>query len=463
MRLSHYTTVIPLTNDRALLMNHPRNILDFVSPELADAVGARKIETLPPVVQQQLLDRGYLTELTSEEEIAWLSSTVDSLEKEIGPEQGPKNYCFITSYRCNLACSYCFQSNENARIVTNRMLLMSEAKSGVAVIRNNLAKGGPGSEVRTPVLLFGGEPLLPNQREVVEYIVSECAEMGFPISATTNGMFLQHFEDLIGPAGIGHFQISLDGDALAHDRRRIPVNGAPTFDGIWANVRLALAKGALVELRCNIDKRNLSAFTALVEFVESEGYLEHPGLTVRYARVVPDFESRDGGSDVALNWSEIEKYLLEQAHDHPALTHVPAPSDVQTFQSWVTTNFPQKGSRHCGAVSGNMYFGPSGEIYNCHETTGRVELSIGRYSGGEVVYNDRAPKWHNRRADSLTTCKKCPFVLTCAGGCAAHVNLDNEPLKSNCENYAANFTTAVQRAYFSDGRPTVHDMQSRSC
>jgi uncharacterized protein len=348
------------------------------------------------------------------------------------------------------------------RVVTNRMLTMEEARSGVATIKADIASGRAGSKHRTPVMLFGGEPLLPNQREIVQYIVTEAVALGFPVTATTNGMFLHLYEDLIGPSGISSFQISLDGDAAAHDARRIPVNGQPTFTGIWNNIKMALARGAQVDLRCNIDKRNLDGFTRLVEFVAAEGYLDHPNLTMRYARVVPDFESKDAGQDVALQWSDIEAQLIADMGAHPNLAHVPAP-EVETFRRWVTERFPLKASRHCGAVSGNVYFGPSGEVYNCHETVGQVKLSIGRYRGGQIHYNEKAAAWHNRRPDRLTLCSKCPFVLSCAGGCAARVDRDGEPLRSNCENYSKNFSAAVKRAYLSDGQATIHDLEMQSC
>jgi uncharacterized protein len=463
VRVSHYTTAIDLTSERSLLMNHPRNVLDFVSPRVADAIKRRALTELPEQTVATLLKKGYLTKENPAAEIAWLSQKMDALEATLEASGTTRSYCFITSYRCNLACSYCFQSNETARIVTNRMLNMEQARAGVAIMSADVESGKVDPTQSNPVLLFGGEPLLPNQRKVVEYIVSECRRMGFRLSATTNGVFLNLYEDLLGPDGISHLQISLDGDATAHNRRRIPVNGRPTFATIWKNVVMALGRGAHIDLRANLDTRNLDSFADLVDFVADEGCLDHPRLALRYARVVPDFGSADGPADVALDWMDIETRLTEQMAERPNLAHVAAPSDINTFTAWVSEKYPQKASRHCGAVQGNTYFGPDGELYNCHETTGRVELSIGRYTEHGIVYNERAPLWQGRRADRLTRCSKCPFVTTCAGGCAARLDLDGEPLASNCENFAANFAQSVRRAYLADGSPSIHDLAAHVC
>ncbi|MEV7663525.1 radical SAM protein [Paenarthrobacter sp. NPDC089316] len=463
MRVSHYTTAINLTAERSLLMNHPRNILDFVSVRVAEAVRSGQLEQLSDDTRNRLFEKGYLTDEDSDTEIAWLSRKMDAIEAGLEGSGAVRSYCFITSYRCNLACSYCFQSNETARIVTNRMLTLDQARAGLAVMDADVASGRVDPEQTNPVLLFGGEPLLPNQRDVVELIVSECRRMGFKVSATTNGVFLHLFEELLGPDGISHMQVSLDGDAAAHDRRRIPVNGKPTFSGIWKNVVLALERGARVDLRANLDQRNLDSFADLVDFVAEEGYLEHPGLSLRYARVVPDFESADGHADVALAWSDIETRLTEQMASRPNLARVAAPSDIETFATWVREKYPQKASRHCGAVQGNTYFGPDNELYNCHETSGRVELSIGRYTDHGIVYNGRAQLWQGRRADHLSRCSKCPFVTTCAGGCAARVDLDGEPLASNCDNFANTFAESIRRVYLTDGAPNIHELAAASC
>ncbi|WP_068165716.1 radical SAM/SPASM domain-containing protein [Rhodococcus phenolicus] len=461
-RVSHFTKWIHLAGDRYLLMNHPRNVLMFTSSPLVEALDAGRLDDISADVRNRLLAQGYLTDLAPADEDAWITGRIDDLENYYAAAGEPKNYCFITTYRCNLSCSYCFQSNAEQRIVTNRMLSLADAEAGLQVMENETATVDPGTP-RSRVLLFGGEPLLPRQREVVETIVRGCQRLGYSLEATTNGYFLEKFEDLLGPSLIEHLQISLDGPPEIHNTRRIPVNGAPTFDKIWRNIQRALDKGCTISLRCNLDRRNLDGFVKLAEFLEAEGTLDHPGLDLRYSRVVPDFESRDAVADVALDYDELESHLLDAIETHPVLKKVPAPSDIHDLATWMQRRFPTKTSRHCGAVQRNVYFGPDREIYPCHETVGKVELSIGVYRDGEIRYNSSRSKWTDRRPDQLTMCRRCPYILVCAGGCAAHVDLDGEPLQSNCEGFDAKYSLAVQRAYLGDNTGLAEALVAEGC
>ena len=462
LRLSHFTKWIHLTGDRFLLINHPRNVMMFASSRVVEALRSNQFEDLDEEVLSRLITQGYLTRQSHDSEDEWISSRIDALELSYAESGEPKNFCFITTYRCNLNCSYCFQSNEQQRIVTNRMLSLDDAEAGLQVMATDSAVLSPDSP-RSRVLLFGGEPLLPAQREVVSTIVRGCRDLGYSLEATTNGYFLELFDSFLGPGLIEHLQISLDGPPEIHNTRRIPVNGAPTFDKIWQNIQLALAKGCSISLRCNVDRRNMEGFVLLAEFLDSEGFLDHPRLDLRYSRIVPDFESRDASADVALDYDELESYLIESMDTHPVLRNVAAPEDIQDFATWIGRRFPTKTSRHCGAVQRNVYFGPGREVYPCHETVGKVELSIGRYVDGEIQYNQSRSKWTDRRPDRLTTCRRCPYILVCAGGCAAHVDLDNEPLKSNCEGFDAKYSLAVQRAYLGDHSFLAEELAAEGC
>ncbi|MFC9982878.1 radical SAM protein [Gordonia sp. NPDC127522] len=211
-RISHYTKWIHLAGDRYLLMNHPRNVMMFATTPIISALQNQRIDTLSVDVADRLLTQGYLTKLSEFDEDAWISQRIDELEDFYTSVGEPKNYSFITTYRCNLSCSYCFQSNAEQRIVTNRMLSKDEAMAGLQVMAADTA-ALPGDAPRSRVLLFGGEPLLPRQREVVETIVHGCQRLGYALEATTNGYFLEQFDDLLGPGGIEHLQISLNSSA----------------------------------------------------------------------------------------------------------------------------------------------------------------------------------------------------------------------------------------------------------
>ena len=278
-------------------------------------------------------------------------------------------------------------------------------------------------------------------------VVRGAEALGYITRVTTNGTSLDHFSDLLSATAIAELQVSIDGDAFAHNRRRIPLSGAPTFDKIWSNVRMALDKGVQVFVCANLDKRNVESFPRLVEFIDSEGLLGHPLLRVDYIDVKPDPVSPDQGAEFELTLGEIEDFLRDAQVDHPALAAIAAPHEIGTFDTWVASNFRNQKTRHCGAVTNNVYFAPDEYIYSCHETVGRPEYAIGRLGTDGIDYFPVAENWRSRRVDRLAKCRRCPYALTCSGGCAARTNILEEPRHEYCDGFDTKFRTTIQRQY----------------
>jgi uncharacterized protein len=441
LRKSHYTVVVDTGDGDALVMNQPRAAVDLMPLEYA-----RMLETGDASAPRELIDyatrTGYLTTMTPEEEETWFVAKVNELEGARSEMQSAPLFSFVTTYSCNLACSYCFQANTGIRSAPQRQMTMEVARECLEVVR-----AAPEHAQRAVVELFGGEPLLPNLRDVVELIVLECESMGYVTRVTTNGTHLDAFADLLGPTRIAELQISLDGTAEFHDRRRIPISGRPTFETIWGNIQLALSQGSRVMIRANLDRRNLAGFVELAEFLDEAGFLDHPNGALHYINVQPDPIAPDYGLDTRVPLAEIEQYLQAEAQQHPVLRKVAAPHEVGTFEEWLTRNFHHPATRHCGAVTNNVFFAPDRRIYSCHETAGREEMSIGLIENGQAVENPTATQWRSRRVDQLPGCRRCPYALTCAGGCAARIDIESVPTASYCNGFDKTFKSLIVRQY----------------
>ena len=106
--------------------------------------------------------------------------------------------------------------------------------------------------------LFGGEPLLAANRPIIEHIMARARDIGTAdFWAVTNGTELAAYRDLLGPDGLAHLQITLDGPAREHDQRRVYADGSGSFDRIAEHITLALEQRARVSIRLNIDRNNL--------------------------------------------------------------------------------------------------------------------------------------------------------------------------------------------------------------
>jgi len=441
LRTSVHTVTIELDGEYALLMNQVAGSLDRVPRDMATAVEGH-YDGLDEPTLAYFEARGYLTRSSPDEEDSQLKELVSELEAARAEVQAAPLFSFVTTYACNLACSYCFQGNTGMRRSESGRMSVDLAVRCLEVVAR-----APRHESRAVVELFGGEPLLPSLREVVQEIVRGAEGLGYITRATTNGTSLEHFSDLLSPTALAELQVSIDGDAFAHNRRRIPLSGAPTFDKIWSNVRMALEKGVQIFVSANLDKRNVESFPRLVDFIDSEGLLGHPLLRVDYIDVKPDPVSPDQGADFELTLADIEEFLRDAQGEHPTLAAIAAPHEIGTFDNWVASNFSHQKTRHCGAVTNNVYFGPDEFIYSCHETVGRSEYAIGRLAANGIDYFPVADNWRSRRVDRLAKCRRCPYVLTCSGGCAARTNIIEEPHQEYCDGFDTKFRAMIQRQY----------------
>ena len=448
LRRSLYSLSIEVEDGVSLLLHQPSGSVDQLPSELAQQVIERP-SALPDEATQYFLERGYLTYLPEHEEEQEFAALVAQIEEGRADFQAAPLFSFITTYSCNLACSYCFQANTGVREAPERRMGLDAARRFLKVVES-----APRHPQRSVVELFGGEPLLPTLRPVVEEIVLAVEKWGYVTRATTNGTGLHAYMDLLGPTRIAELQISLDGSSEFHDKRRIGLAGKPTFHQIWVGIRQAIERGTKVMIRANLDRRNLEGFVKLVEFVDGEGLLDNPLCEIHYIDVQPDPVAPDFGLDVGLPLAEIEAYLQEASQEFPILNKIAAPHEIGTFQEWLASNFQTPQTRHCGAVTNNIYFSPDGLVYSCHETAGRPEMAIGTVEGAEIRYNSSADHWRSRRVDNLKQCRRCPYALTCSGGCAARTDILNEPHQSYCDGFDAKFRSVIRRQYLAAQRLT---------
>ncbi|MFM6437744.1 MAG: radical SAM protein, partial [Microcystis panniformis] len=116
------------------------------------------------------------------------------------------------------------------------------------------------------ITLFGGEPLLAENRSTIEYILERAFASGKAnFSAITNGTELEAYQDLLAPDKISWLQITLDGIPQEHDKRRIYADGKGSYEKIAQNITRALDLGVRVAVRMNIDRNNVNKLPDLAD------------------------------------------------------------------------------------------------------------------------------------------------------------------------------------------------------
>ena len=101
------------------------------------------------------------------------------------------------------------------------------------------------------ITLYGGEPLLAENKDIVTYIVEEGVKRGYKFEAITNGYDLDCFLDLLSSEKINKLQITIDGVKEEHNVRRIHYKYHDSFDKIISNLKLALKKDVFISVRIN--------------------------------------------------------------------------------------------------------------------------------------------------------------------------------------------------------------------
>lgn len=168
----------------------------------------------------------------------------------------------MTTTACNAHCFYCYEKGINS---TNMSL---ETASNVAGFIKSALEG-----VEQVVLnWFGGEPLLnPDVISLIsQEVLSSLKDTKFFSTIITNAsLFKKELMEIAKDVWkVRNIQISLDGLAEIHEKRKAYTAIANSFTKTIDTVGLLLSKGFHVSLRLNYDKENVDNIVQLIYFIK---------------------------------------------------------------------------------------------------------------------------------------------------------------------------------------------------
>ncbi len=445
LRLSSYFNQVDLRDGTSLLFNGSTLCIDLVPTEYARLLSeGRDLSFLLPEEKQHLLKRGHLTALTPKREIEEFRELVGLiLEKRarLDEKQRLASLSFILTYNCNLSCSYCYQ-----RSLAEKSSIPSMSGEFVDTFFSDyFPQLFPRAPKKLFITLFGGEPLLPPNREAIARILSYARKRpSIRIHVSTNATTLSEMADLIGPrrGRIQTVQITLDGDRPLHDENRIPVSGKPTFDATIAAVRKLIELKAHVSLRMHIHHGRLESASKLIDYLEEEKILGHPQVNVYFSPI------NTFGSEKV---SPAEADLFEHIFQRVAAKTDRPPSNLDYMNGFLdmeTKKILPK-VRFCGAGSNNFFVvDPLGDLYGCYEEAGHKERRIGSLSNGKVKFRKLKEMHAKRHLLNLPECIRCSAALFCGGGCPSEARIHKGSIfNSFCHQNKA-FLGQTLKAFF---------------
>jgi len=358
--------------------------------------------------------RQYLLQREEEEKIK--QQIIDKL-KERNQQKEQDSAWFVLTYRCNFHCPYCY---ENA--VKKEKTMTIEMIDKVFEISPNLKHIG----------LFGGEPLLPENRKLIEYIFSKAPKAEY--YAITNGFYLQEYMDLLQSVRFSNIQVTLDGTEKNHNETRFQVKGQPTYGKIISGIQRCLSADIPVTIRMNLSSGNFEELVREKSVIESTEWGKKAAFEIQ-----PLFQC---GKDEE---NKLYERLLEQDTKGTPVAN-------QILKKMLPlSDFLYNGTRlrpiirACDPEGINRFYDPYGDIYNCILAVGQKVKAVGTYF---PKFQLKEKSFLTRDITKIKECRTCKNALFCGGGCPNGISDKGDIYSPNCYNFyndAQNMIPAIFR------------------
>ncbi|GHT21323.1 radical SAM/SPASM domain-containing protein [Bacteroidia bacterium] len=448
-RFSSYGIKVKLENeeDKYMLLHGYTGAIDIVNEKVMEYLDnishyQEKNKQLSESTLKSLEKRGYLTTKTIDEEVLFVKKMANLMHRKA--KLTHINFGLLVSYDCNFRCPYCYEakiSNYGSRWSKQKFTkeLVDKAYSAMVQIQERREFHSKA------ILLYGGEPLLKENKDIVTYIVKKGNELGYHFFAITNGYDIEEYADLLGPKMIERIQITVDGWKPYHNKKRIHYKNGETFDTIIKNVGIALKKDIYVGIRMNTDINNFDGIEQLSQYFNQIGFSKFEKFNFNSALLVDYLQS---GSNKKVNYMNRTEFC-----DRHGKLNV-----EQKFEDWGCsqnlTNAIKKGKKlnlspvYCAAQVGSYIFDPFGKIYSCWESIGKQEALVGDYNEEEIQWTSLLEKMHHRNVGELEKCSKCKYAFLCKGGCLTIAAKEGKEISSiQCNDYDVTFKAVVNKIY----------------
>lgn len=403
-----------------------------VLPDTAILYGTRRSVAFEiPVHQLKLLKEGDFAALPSKmfRKLVQSSMIVPAEENELHTvleenKAGTKDLPYLgftiqPTANCQLGCHYCGQVHSKKVMAPNVADLMIER------IRQKVAENKPGIKALN-ITWYGGEPLTGlSSIEYSSFILQDLARdngLHYNANMVTNGLALKEklFKHLAYDHKINRFQITLDGTAEYHDKRRMLKSGAASFDIIFNNICSIVHSDfydpakAVISIRCNVNAENRDNVFELMDLMKERGI--HDKVTFALARVT-DWGDNEAGNE---NKGGISKEAFAQLEIDVMLRQID-----QNFKYNKNALIPNRMVSACMVTTeASEVFDGFGNVSTCWEVPYTPVFDNDTYVAGNLLKdknidtsNTAMRKWFDEIPTNETWCKGCKFLPVCGGNC----------------------------------------------
>ena len=397
---SRYTVLVPMTGGRYLAYNtvsqsfsvwDGEDMALWNDLEMQGALGYR-------AAYRGFVQGGYVVNAEADEREA-----VRAAYDRVRNNDGHMMVTIAPTLSCNFGCHYCFQGLDKP---LSKMTPTVRAATKAWLM--DQLKGRKSFHLTW----YGGEPLMDQESiwDISSEAIAYCDAKGIKFTSMmiSNGYKMTvDVAEKLKKARVARVQITIDGDAEAHDSRRHLTSGRGTFDKIIDNIKAVTAKKLLkVSVRVNIDGNNESEALALLNVLQENGLGIHNGVSVYFAPVESVAENASG-CDSCLSktdYADVESRLQELAFEKGLMALPKMPRFLGL----------------CTAVKPNSYVVvPNGDLHKCWDTVmdsaRRVGSVISAARRSDTVIEKM---WNEWTPFGNEVCGSCKLLPACGGACA---------------------------------------------
>lgn len=318
---------------------------------------------------------------------------------ELGYNSLPVLSEIAVTYRCNLACRFCYAGCGCRRDEEHPDLPAAALKEILGIIKN---------EAEVPSVSFtGGEPLM---RPEVPELVAHAKSLGMWANIITNGtLAVADKVKALKEAGLDSAQVSLEaGAADLHDRI---TSRSGAFERTVKGVENFMKAGIRVHTNTTVSGLNKDKLEGILDLVKSMG-LDKFSMNL----LTPVGSAGKNFDETFVSYTEagpiVERVRkMAEARGLEFMWYSPTPMCIFNPVSHGL------GNKGCAACDGLLSVAPDGDVLPCSsypKPMGNILKEKGKF---KEMWNRPGFAWFRAKKFAHEVCGKCEHLAVCNGGC----------------------------------------------
>lgn len=307
---------------------------------------------------------------------------------------GPLALVIVPTYKCNMACKYCYLGCGEALVETMSNDVLT---SVITFVQNRLSYN---NTKQLTVNFYGGEPMLEPEK-MLKFLEAFKPYILNNLISTNGTLFTNEVSARLKdyPTSV---QLTLAGPREIHDKKRPYKNGSGTYDDIIEGIHRLIKAKIYTNVRVDVDAENYDQIGRLLDDLADEGVKDD--VFMSFVRISPIYYAHDYPLCLSNGKRIIHLWKMGLKKGFKILVGGPVSPYVFCLQQ----------------TSRAFTIDPLGDLYPCTGFLGDKKHRIGSLDATgewrEIGYEWY--DWLSRNPLSIEKCKDCKAVPICSGGCA---------------------------------------------